>query len=755
MKLRTEQQTRRSHARPGIFWLKGLVLCCVFFASVQPARAALPCPPCLPGTCTQTDCNKAAQIIRDQHEENVDKIRDKIHEEFVKYGTIDLATIAAWFLNMIIGLANSVLTGLIGDLLGDAAGAIGSNNSIINFDDLPQNLQDLIPSQYVQNGEVDLSTLPASVLSDLAEEILGTDSLVIADMDPGMLADIVTAGLANGSLDISNLSQAQASGVAIDILGSGSVDVSSLSEGQRLGFLGAVYGGIQNIPTSMMPPGFFPPPVPPTVNINELPSAMQMALIAIEYGGSPIDIAGMSSPEIQNLVEGLLTYGGGSVDSLSPAALILLAEGLFGGPTIDLSALSQEQLSALVSGLFSGGNVPGYTPGGGVDEDTENTLDNLGAGLDDLEDLLEDAIGFNIENVSMGWLMDFMKEHIIRAMMMMTEQLSAVGMQQVFIFGTFLDAKQQMETHRLFRQLQAQAHKDYHPSEDFCQFGTNARSLAHSDQKGRIAAQGLNAWLIKRQAGNVSLAGALGRDTDRVARWKAFAGKYCDPSDNNGFLYKACSGGNNRDIDFTRLIDHPRTLHTSVSDSGEDAQDVKALAANLYGHDVPARILSPAILSNREYQHLYLALRAVMAKRSVALNSFSALVGMKTEGTTDVGEQGKQTRNFLGAILAELGVPNNEVYEFIGENPSYYAQLEILAKRIYQNPTFYADLYDKPSNVERKAAALKAIELMVDRAIYESQIRREMMASVLLSAQLHKPFKEVNDRLGRVEGGVR
>ena len=70
----------------------------------------------------------------------------------------------------------------------------------------------------------------------------------------------------------------------------------------------------------------------------------------------------------------------------------------------------------------------------------------------------------------------------------------------------------------------------------------------------------------------------------------------------------------------------------------------------------------------------------------------------------------------------------------LGENPSYYAQLEILAKRILQSPTFYANLYDKPENVKRISASLKAIELMIDRAIYESRLRQEAITSVLVTA---------------------
>ena len=45
-------------------------------------------------------------------------------------------------------------------------------------------------------------------------------------------------------------------------------------------------------------------------------------------------------------------------------------------------------------------------------------------------------------------------------------------------------------------------------------------------------------------------------------------------------------------------------------------------------------------------------------------------------------------------------------------------------------------------NVKRKKAALNAIELMLDRAIYESELRHEMILSVLLSSNLEDDKEE-------------
>ncbi len=361
------------------------------------------------------------------------------------------------------------------------------------------------------------------------------------------------------------------------------------------------------------------------------------------------------------------------------------------------------------------------------------------------------------------WYINFTKQHIIRAMMMMTEQLSAIAHQQILAVGMFFDTQNKLSYHRTFQTLVAKAHKDYHPSRDFCHFGTNMRSLAHSDRISQLNKQALHKRQIARHLGTApniatGVAGAAKNDDDRESRWVQFLGQYCDPRDNNyrndqanTGLDAICAPSNekrvNADIDFTRMIESPRTLDINFTndDQANDEEDILALSSNLYGHDVLSRNVDEDYLKETSSQELYLALRGVVAKRGVAENSFNAIVGLKSSGTTDVAD----TRDFLGSIMKELGVTDdNEIYRIIGTNPSYYAQLELLAKRLYQNPDFYADLYDKPANVKRKKVALKAIELMVDRAIYESQLRREMMTSVLLSAKLQQPFDKVNDALG-------
>ncbi len=413
------------------------------------------------------------------------------------------------------------------------------------------------------------------------------------------------------------------------------------------------------------------------------------------------------------------------------------------------------------------------------------------------------------------WLIEiFLSTEVVPAMAAMATQMSATAMFYTEMVGAFFDAQVHMDTQRLLRRLQLDAHKDYRPSEDFCWFGTNVKSLVGSESRGRFNSLALSRTALRRQLGAFGSAGAEVVANDYKARWLRFTDAYCDYRDNNYMpittpspdtltdpslrgdtgLTLACgvnildSNRLNRDIDYTRLIDEPRTIDADFTNDTLDTtnvllispyrepgdeEDVIALSQNLYGHRVLPRGLTDTVMNSDTARKFYLALRGVAAKRSVAQATYNAIVGLKSSGvpngdliTSGSGALGvhpsgevyigevQRSRRFLAAIVDQL-LPSNpaadgsmipqggNIYELIGYMPSYYSQLEILAKRIYQNPDFYANLYDTPVNVARKKVAMRAIELMVDRAMYESQIRREMSISVLLASKLRGAVRNV------------
>ncbi len=403
--------------------------------------------------------------------------------------------------------------------------------------------------------------------------------------------------------------------------------------------------------------------------------------------------------------------------------------------------------------------------------------------------LIEENIEDHIYS-ELNWIVDdFFEDFWLPGLAELTEYLTVYSMYQMQMVGTFFDANNQIETTRLYFKLHAEAHKDYHPSDDFCYFGTNSRSLSASSSRSQLNLLALSDRALQRQVGYSDSSAAMGAGSDKLARWDKFVNTYCDPKDNNwtvagSGLDFACdrdgTGSStaagalnrrrvNRDIDYTATIDEPRTLNFNFSDNNapnalpDDEQDVLAMQANLYGNTAMQKRLGAAELKGSpSARKLYLDLRSVIAKRNVAVHSFNKIVSLKSSGTN--GDPALSASNphpdvgqYMAAVIRELMPPTTsasdeqrlaeEIYKLIGENPSYYAQMEVLTKKIYQSPKFFANLYDKPVNVERKKVAMKAIELMLDRELFESELRQEMLLSVMLSGKLSARFKNIDRNL--------
>jgi hypothetical protein len=349
----------------------------------------------------------------------------------------------------------------------------------------------------------------------------------------------------------------------------------------------------------------------------------------------------------------------------------------------------------------------------------------------------------------------FFPDYILPTMMMMTEQLSSVAMQQMLAVGSFFDASQQLETQRLLQEKTAEAHKDYHPSVGMCEIGTNVRSLAAAQRKAELNNFILGQRAIDRNAGQIGTISGKGAAGDKIySRMTQFQNLFCNGRDLNGQMAAICNNHDsalaNLDIDFPQLIDGKLTLDADFSDQSATMEEaaIMAMGANLYGNDT-FNTIPEAMLNNPDNLNYLLDLRSIQAKRSVAQIAYNALVGEKTKGSAVAGNNAE----YMEAVFSQLGVDNGgEAAQLVGDQPSYHAQMEILTKKLYQRPDFYTDLYDKPANVDRKGAALRAISLMQNKDMLDGQLRREAIMAVLLEVSLSKYQEDIQNRLNSKAG---
>lgn len=347
------------------------------------------------------------------------------------------------------------------------------------------------------------------------------------------------------------------------------------------------------------------------------------------------------------------------------------------------------------------------------------------------------------------WLIKIVWEaHLLPAMMLMTEQISTMALHQTLMIGSFFDAKHQMESQQLLAELQAEAHKNYHPSEGMCEFGTNTRSIAASDRKSQITQIALSARASQRQLLSGDIISVGGSPDDLRSRLDQLQNRYCNPADMGGGFADFCQGTDpslyNDDINYTAKVDNEKTLEIDFTDNivTEDEEAVLALSANIYGHITMPRI-PPSVMSDENGDitgrtrgaYTFMKLRSLAAKRSVAQSALAAQVGMRSQGEDSV-------KPYMEAILKEMGLQQGDIDVILRDKPSYYAQMELLTKKLYQRPNFYSNLYDKPVNVDRKTASMMALGIMQRRDMYESQLRSEMITAVFLEQKL-KPLEEL------------
>lgn len=320
----------------------------------------------------------------------------------------------------------------------------------------------------------------------------------------------------------------------------------------------------------------------------------------------------------------------------------------------------------------------------------------------------------------------------------MTKQLSTVTLSSTMAVGTLFDGQNHIQSQTKLSELKAIAHKDYRPSEQICRITSLGKTLASNEFQSDRTLLMVNQLQLARDVGAVNTGGDV-----KFSRAKQFEDIYCDFNQNgvNG-LVSHCKNRDNstvnpyrldRDIDYTRIIDNNNTLNINFEDGAisDDETDILALSRLLYMHHT---VHQPDItqLQSAYAPYAIADQRALLAKIAVARNSFNHIVAMKSAGSPNANPYLKEA---LFHLLPNRTEPNY-ASKFIGNNPSYDAQMNVLTKKIYQDPAFYRGLIESPANVKRQKASMSAIKLMQDRDFLEAMLRREMMLSVLLEVKV-------------------
>ena len=175
----------------------------------------------------------------------------------------------------------------------------------------------------------------------------------------------------------------------------------------------------------------------------------------------------------------------------------------------------------------------------------EEEEDSGGTSDDEEVDETKNMVPSTCRKKPMQTTMVQLKATYAAAFIMMGRQFSAVMMQQMSVVGALIDAKQQLETQRHLQMLQAQAHKDYHPSDTMCRFGSFIKSVPRTEARANVNKQALNAVMMASYTNEEGITGG-GVKPDFDARVKQFRMTYCNPADNNNGLELMCEHDQNQ-----------------------------------------------------------------------------------------------------------------------------------------------------------------------------------------------------------------
>lgn len=348
-----------------------------------------------------------------------------------------------------------------------------------------------------------------------------------------------------------------------------------------------------------------------------------------------------------------------------------------------------------------------------------------------------------------NFIMDsFYTDTVKKSYQNQTDETRNVDMFRSANFGMFLDASTFNDALRTLQVASAQVLQNYTVSEQICRFGTLGKSLSASEARVNHDRIVLGAMGLARNLGKKNSSATAGRGMDNQNRLYTFVDQYCDLSAQGGTGMRGmCQVATpvkditmNRDVDYTRLLDTAPTINADLTNNNvsQDETHLSMLASYLYGHRLPEKRMDD--LSDGGNSGVYAEYRSVFARRAAAQNTYNTLAAMKMAGSG-------ASDQYIKSMLAQIGMSDSDIDSYVkakGDTnspavaSSYNAQMNMLTKKIFQDPAFYANLMDSKTNVKRTSAAIQGVGLMQARDIYRSTERSEMLLAIMVELEARK-----------------
>ncbi len=347
------------------------------------------------------------------------------------------------------------------------------------------------------------------------------------------------------------------------------------------------------------------------------------------------------------------------------------------------------------------------------------------------------------------FLDQFVTDLVEPALKKKTQQISQNDQQESNAIGAIQDARAANDQATEIGVAQADTALDYAPHPFIGQMATYTRGLALSSEAIR------QSRLLRGAAGTADLLAASGtlsaKGGGAVEDWrlKNLKDLYVDPEQQGGYLRELVGGDQrvNRDLDIAKTLMGRETLDINFEDSTltEDERDFLALKENLLPSDAMENSRMRDLGTTEANLTDLPALLSLTARREMIDRTINTIAGQRAQGS-DVSTQEMQ------ALLRQLGYSDDspEMKDVSGK-ASYEAHMDILTRRVFQNPNMYSNLIANPVALRRILVSQNAVRNMQQFDIYASTTRAEDLTAMWAWLETRQQFNKAQAALNEVQ----
>ncbi len=336
----------------------------------------------------------------------------------------------------------------------------------------------------------------------------------------------------------------------------------------------------------------------------------------------------------------------------------------------------------------------------------------------------------------------WMKDGLVASLTEAAKQISIGHNKQVEMLSTLIDKQIHEDTARLIQLKKVESAIATQPSEKSCEFATMKAGLLAAENSGAQKLQedlnfmGQSALSYKNSVSDSSR-------TDASQRVNVVC-DYADPNIAGGALKGICGGATPSDEKMSHFFLASVLKNETLDDTMREP--INSAMLSVFFEDAPSRI-SKEMMKNDDMKVAYMNHRSVASKEMLSAYCFRKTFEDQMGGNSI-------SKAYQEALYSELGLSPDEIQAKLGDNPSAYAQKQLLVDQV-MNPAFGIATLDTVNNVLALANGIQAQKLSSLYDTLETLHCNELILSQLLNDALQPTQSDLQERLDVLEARVR